>query len=86
MAYLWVPLKRVRCTLSWMKMFPSPFNAFLPFYLIYFSFNRIVGGQCPGVGTSGDSVTHKNFKKIIRMAHDQTPFLLVMPPRYVVTS
>jgi hypothetical protein len=25
MAYLWVPLKRVSCTLSWMEMFPSPF-------------------------------------------------------------
>jgi hypothetical protein len=27
-SYLWVPLKRVSCTLSWMQLFPSPFNAF----------------------------------------------------------
>jgi hypothetical protein len=81
MAYLWVPLKRVSCTLSWMQMFPSPFNAFLPFYLIAFSFKRIVGGHCPGVVTSGDSVTHKHFTEMRRLARDETPFLLAMPPR-----
>jgi hypothetical protein len=52
-AYLWVPLKRMSCTLSWMQMFPSPFNAFFTFYLIVFSFKRIVGGHCPGVVTQG---------------------------------
>jgi hypothetical protein len=53
-SYLWVPLKRVSCTLSWMQLFPSPFNAFLLFILLSFSFKRIVGGHCPGVVTSGD--------------------------------
>jgi hypothetical protein len=35
MAYPWVPLNRMRCTLSWMKMFPSPFMPFL-FYSFFF--------------------------------------------------
>jgi hypothetical protein len=73
-AYLWVPLKRVSCTLSWMQMFPIPFNAFLLFYLISFSFKRIAGGHCPGMVTSGDSVTHKHFMEMRRLAHDETPF------------
>jgi hypothetical protein len=37
MAYLWVPIKRVFCTLSWMKMFPSPFKPFT-FYSYFFLF------------------------------------------------
>jgi hypothetical protein len=81
MAYLWVPLKRVSCTLSWMQMFPSPFNAFYLFYLIVFSFKRLVRGHCPGVVTSGDNVTHKHFMEMRRLARDETPFLLAMPPR-----
>jgi hypothetical protein len=80
-AYLWVPLKRVSCTLSWMQMFPSPFNAFFTFYLIAFSLKRIAGGHYPGVVTSGDSVTHKHFTEMRRLTRDETPFLLVMPPR-----
>jgi hypothetical protein len=62
-------------------MFPSPFNSFSLFYLIVFSFKRIVGEHCPSVVTSGDSVTHKNFKEMRRLARDETPFLLAMPPR-----
>jgi hypothetical protein len=54
---------------------------FLPFYLIAFSFKRIVGGHCPGMVTSGDSVTHKHFMEMRRLARDETPFLLAMPPR-----
>jgi hypothetical protein len=80
-AYLWVPLKRVNYTLSWMKMFPSPFNAFLIFYLISFSFKRIFGGHCPSVVTSGDSVTHKHFTNMRKLAYDETPFPLAMLPR-----
>ena len=53
----------------------------LPFYLIAFSFNRIAGGHCPGVVTSGDNITHKHFTEMRRLARDETPFLLVMPPR-----
>jgi hypothetical protein len=69
-SYLWVPLKRVICTLSWMQFFPSPFNAFFTFYLIDFSFKRIVGGHCPSVVTSGDSVTHKHFMDMRRLSRD----------------
>jgi hypothetical protein len=80
-ACLWVPLKRVSCTLFWMQMFPSPFNAFFALCLISFSFKRIAGGHCPGVVTSGDSVTHKHFMEMRRLARDETPFLLAMLPR-----
>jgi hypothetical protein len=81
MDYLWVPLKRVSHTLSWMKMFPSPFNAFYLFILFFFSFKILVRGHYLGVVTSGDNVTHKHFTKMRRLAHDEIPFLLVMPPR-----
>jgi hypothetical protein len=81
MAYLWVPLKRMSCTLSLMQMFPSPFNAFYLFILLFFSFKRLVRGHCPGVVTSGDNVTHKHFTEMRRLARDETPFLLAMPPR-----
>jgi hypothetical protein len=80
-ACLWVPLKRVSCTLFWMQMFPSPFNAFFSLCLIAFSFKRIVGGHCPGVVTSGDSDTHKHFTEMRRLVPDETPFLLAMLPR-----
>jgi hypothetical protein len=55
--------------------------SFLHFYLIAFSFRRIVGGHCPGEVTSSDNVTHKHFTKMRRLARDETPFLLAMPPR-----
>jgi hypothetical protein len=66
--------------LSWMKMFPIKFMPFI-FILISFSFKRLVRGHCSSVVTSGVNVTHKNFTEMIRLAHDETPFLLVMPPR-----
>ena len=59
----------------------SPFNAFYLFYLIAFSFKRLVRGHCLGVVTSGDNVTHKHFTKMRRLVRDETPFLLAMPPR-----
>jgi hypothetical protein len=82
-ASLWVPLKRVSCTLSWMQMLPSPFNAFFTLFclIVFFNFKRIDGGHYPGVVTSDDSVTHKHFMEMTRLARDETPFLLVMPPR-----
>jgi hypothetical protein len=46
-----------------------------------FLFKRKDGGHCPGVVTRGDSVTHKHFTKMRRLARDETPFLLAMPPR-----
>jgi hypothetical protein len=66
--------------LSWIKMFPIPFMPFI-FILIVFSFKRLVRGHCPGVVTSGGNVTHKNFMEMRRLNRDDTPFLLVMPPR-----
>jgi hypothetical protein len=80
MVYLWVPLKRVRYTLSWMQMFPSPFMPFI-FYSYFFSFKRLFRGHYHGVVTSGGNVTHKHFTEMRRMARDETPFLLAMPPR-----
>jgi hypothetical protein len=46
-----------------------------------FLFKGKVGGHCPGVVTRGDSVTHKHFTEMRRLARDETPFLLAMPPR-----
>jgi hypothetical protein len=66
--------------LSWMQMCPSPFMPFI-FILIAFSFKKIVRGHCPDVVTSGGNVTHKYFMKMRRLARDETPFLLAMPPR-----
>ena len=81
MAYLWVPLKRVSYTLSWMQMFPTPFNSIYIFYLIAFSFKRLVRGHCPSVVTNGNNVTHKHFTEMRRLARDETSFLLARPPR-----
>jgi hypothetical protein len=55
----------------------------MPFILLsyFFSFKRLVRGHCPGVVTSGDNVTHKHFTEMRRLARDETPFLLDMPPR-----
>ena len=49
--------------------------------LISFSFKRIARGCFHGVVTSGDNITHKHFTKMRRLARDETPFLLAMPPR-----
>jgi hypothetical protein len=58
-----------------------PIQFLLFFVLFLFIFKRIVGGHCPGMVTSGDSVTHKHFTEMRRLARDETPFLLAMPPR-----
>jgi hypothetical protein len=58
-----------------------PIECLLIFVLFLFLFNRIVGGHCPSVVTSGDNVTCKHFTEMRRLAHDETPFLLDMPPR-----
>jgi hypothetical protein len=56
--------------LSWKQFFPSPFMPFILFLLFHFlllflSFfaQEIIMGHCPGVVTSGDSVTHKYFHR-----------------------
>jgi hypothetical protein len=49
--------------------FPSPFLPFilifLFFYLLllFFFVQELIRGHCPGVVTSGDSVTHKYFHR-----------------------
>jgi hypothetical protein len=62
-------------------LFPSPLNAFYSLSYCFFLFKRIAGGHCPGVVTNGDNVNHKHFTEMIRLARDETPFLLAMPPR-----
>ena len=57
-----------------------PIQCLLLFVLLLLIFKRIVGGHCPSMVTSGDSVTHKRFMEMRRLAHDETPFLLSMPP------
>jgi hypothetical protein len=64
-----------------MQIFPNPFNAFFSLCLISFSFKRIDGGHFPGLVTNGDSVTHKHFTEMRRLAHDETLFILAMLPR-----
>jgi len=64
-----------------MKFFPIPFNASLLFVLFDISFKIIVGGHCLDMVTSGDNVTLKHFTEMRSLAHDETPFLLAMPPR-----
>jgi hypothetical protein len=59
----------------------KPIDAFYLLFLLFSSFKRLVGGHCPGVVTSGGNVTHKHFTKMRRVARDETPFLLAMPPR-----
>jgi hypothetical protein len=39
----------------------KPFHAFYLFYLISFSFKRLVRGHYTGMVTSGDNVTHMHF-------------------------
>jgi hypothetical protein len=55
--------------LSWMQFFPSPFLPFILILYILLSFiaflfvQELIRGHCPGVVTSGDSVTHKYFHR-----------------------
>ena len=57
----------------------------IPFILTLIAFDFLfkgkVGGHYPRMVTKGDSVTHKHFTKMRKLAHDETPFLLAMPPR-----
>jgi hypothetical protein len=59
----------------------NPFHAFYLFYIISFYFKRLFRGHCPDVVTSGNNFTHKHSTEMRRMACDETPFLLAMPPR-----
>ena len=64
-----------------MHLVMDAIQCLLFFVLLLFLFKRIAGGHCPGVVTSGDSVTHKHFTEMRRLARDETPFLLAMPPK-----
>jgi hypothetical protein len=66
--------------LSWIKMFPSPFMPSI-FIIIDFYFKRIARGHFLGVVINVGIVTHKHFMEMRRSDHDETPFLLAMPPR-----
>jgi hypothetical protein len=59
----------------------KPIKCLLPFYIIDFYFKGLVRGHYPDMVTNGDNVTHKHFIEMRRLAHDDTPFLLAMPPR-----
>jgi hypothetical protein len=52
----------------------------MPFILGLIAFEFIfkgkIGGHCPGMVTTGDSVTHKHFTEMRRLARDETPFSL----------
>jgi hypothetical protein len=50
-------------------------------FLVFFLFNGKVEGLCPCMVTRGDNITHKQFTEMRRLARDETPFLLAMPPR-----
>jgi hypothetical protein len=58
-----------------------PIQCLFTLCIISFFFQEIVGGHCPGMVTSCESVTHKHFIEMTRLAHDETPLLLDMPPR-----
>jgi hypothetical protein len=58
----------------------KPIHA-LYLYIYCFFFKKLVKGHSPGVVTNGGNVTHKHFTEMRRLAHDETPFLLAMPPR-----
>jgi hypothetical protein len=59
----------------------KPIQCLFNFFRIAFSFKRLDGGHCPGVVTTSDSVTHKNFTEMRRLARDDIPFLLDILPR-----
>jgi hypothetical protein len=76
MAYQWVPLRRVSCTCHGCKYFQA--HSCL---LIFIFSKMLIKGHCPGLVTSGGNVSHKHFTEMRRLARDETPFLLAMPPR-----
>jgi hypothetical protein len=48
-----------------------------------FLFKGKAGGHCLGMVTRGDNVTHKHFTEMRKLACNETPFLLAMPPRAI---
>jgi hypothetical protein len=76
MAYRWVPLWRVSCTCHGCKYFQA--HSCL---LIFIFSKMLIKGHCLGLVTNGGNVSHKHFTEMRRLARDETPFLLAMPPR-----
>jgi hypothetical protein len=52
----------------------KPIQCLLSFYLIAFSFKRLVRGHCPGVVTNGDDFTHRHFTEVRMLAVMRPPF------------
>jgi hypothetical protein len=64
--------------LSRMQMFPISLMPFILYSLLFFSFKNPVRGHYPGVVAMLPTST---FTEMRRLARDETPFLLAMPPR-----
>jgi hypothetical protein len=75
MAYRWLPLWRVNCTCHGCNISKLIHASYLHFS------KMLVKGHCPGLVTSDGNVSHKHFTEMRRLACDETPFLLAMPPR-----
>jgi hypothetical protein len=58
-----------------------PFILSLVAFGPFFFFKGKARGHCPSVVTRGDNITQNLFMKMRRLACDDTPFLLAMPPR-----
>jgi hypothetical protein len=72
--------------LSWMHSFQAhsclySFYSFIAFLFLFVQ--ELIRGHCPGVVTSGGSVTHKYFHRNERLARDETPSPLAMQPRVI---
>jgi hypothetical protein len=80
MAYQWVPLWRVSCTCHGCKYFQA--HSCL---LIFIFSKMLIKGNFHGLVTSDGNVSHKHFTEMRRLARDETPFILAMPPRATTT-
>jgi hypothetical protein len=65
--------------------FSKPIHFFY-LYSYFFFFKKLVRGHFPGMVNSGGNVTHKHFTEMRRIDRDETPFLLVMPPRAITLA
>jgi hypothetical protein len=54
---------------------------FVSFDIFLLFFKEIIEGHFPHLMTRGDSVIHRHFTEMRRLACDETPFLLDMPAR-----
>jgi hypothetical protein len=60
--------------------YPIQCLLFLVLLLFLFCFKGRAEGHYSGLVTRGDSVTHKHFMEMRRLARDESPFLLAIPP------